>query len=68
MPVHIDDNTWIGNGVAVLLGVRIGKGCVIGANSVVTKNIPDFCIAVGMLARVLKKFDFERGKWVTCEK
>lgn len=52
--VVISDNVWIGDNVTVLPIVHIGKGCVIGANSVVTKDIPDNCIAVGIPAKVIK--------------
>ena len=45
-------------------GVTIGKNSVIGANSVVTKDIPDYCVAVGAPAKVIKKYDFESGKWL----
>lgn len=62
-PVEIGDNVWIGEFVAVLSGVRIGEGSVIGAMSVVTKDIPPFCMAVGSPARVNKKFNFKSGKW-----
>lgn len=51
----IDDDVWIGCGVVVLSGTRIGKGCVIGANSVVTKSINDFSVAVGSPAKILKR-------------
>lgn len=49
-----DDDAWLGVGVCVLDGARIGKGAVIGANSVVTSDIPDYSIAVGVPARVVK--------------
>jgi acetyltransferase-like isoleucine patch superfamily enzyme len=52
--VIIEDESWLGVGVIVLSGVRIGKGAVIGAGSVVTHDIPDYAIAAGMPARVLK--------------
>ncbi|MBK5074421.1 acyltransferase [Budviciaceae bacterium CWB-B4] len=52
--VIIGDNVWLGNGVVVLSGVSIGEGCVIGANSVVTGSIPDFSVAVGIPARVIR--------------
>ncbi|MFQ4145772.1 acyltransferase [Chlorogloeopsis sp. ULAP02] len=52
--IVIEDDCWLGSGVKVLDGVTIGKGCVIGANSVVTKDIPRFSIAVGVPARVIK--------------
>ena len=52
--IFIDDYAWLGAGVIVLGGVKIGKGAAIGAGSVVTKNIPDGAIAVGVPARVIK--------------
>lgn len=44
-------------------GVRIGERCVIGAGSIVTRDIEDYCMAVGNPARVIKKFNFETAKW-----
>jgi len=52
--ISIGNEAWLGTGVIVLCGVRIGEGAVIGAGSVVTKNIPDGAIAVGNPARVVK--------------
>ena len=52
--VIIEDNVWIGEGVCVLPGVKIGKNAIIGANSVVTKNIPQNTVAVGIPAKVIK--------------
>jgi serine acetyltransferase len=63
-PVIIKDNVWIGEGVCIMAGVTIGVGCVIGASSVVTKNIPDYSIAVGSPARVIKQFDFTKNEWL----
>ena len=51
--IIIGDHSWIGVGVTVLSGVHIGKGAVIGAGSVVTRDIPDGAIAVGRPARVI---------------
>ena len=61
--VIIEDNVWIGESVLILAGVTIGKGSVIGANSVVSKSIPPYVIAVGCPAKVIKKFKFETLRW-----
>ena len=53
-PVNIGSDVWIGSGAKILAGVSIGNGAVIGANSVVTHDIPDFAIAVGCPAKVIK--------------
>jgi hypothetical protein len=53
-PVEIGAGSWIGRGVMITSKVRIGQGCIIGANSVVTKDIPAFSVAVGAPARVIK--------------
>lgn len=53
-PIIIEDETWLGYGVIVLSGVRIGKGAVIGAGSVVTKDVPAGAIAVGVPAHVVR--------------
>jgi lipopolysaccharide O-acetyltransferase len=58
-PVVIEDNVWIGEQVSILPGVTIGKGSIIGANSVVTKNISAACIAIGVPAKAIKKYNFE---------
>ena len=59
LPIKIGDNVWIGAGVSVLPGVTIGDNCVIGAGSVVNKDIPANCIAVGNPCRVIKDIDHE---------
>lgn len=52
-------------GKAIIMpGVTIGKRSVIGAGAVVTKSVPQYCVAVGNPAKIIKKFDFEQGKWV----
>ncbi len=53
-PVIIEDDVWLGEGVAVMPGVRIGRSSIIGANAVVTRDIPPFSVAVGAPARVIK--------------
>ena len=54
-PIIIGDNVWLGYGVTVLAGVQIGSNSVIGAKSVVTKNIPEGSVAVGVPAKVVRK-------------
>ncbi|MEG1947701.1 MAG: DapH/DapD/GlmU-related protein [Lachnospiraceae bacterium] len=61
--IEIGDNVWIGNGVSVLKGVNIKKGSVIGANSVVVKDIPEYSIAVGAPAKVVKRYQFDTKLW-----
>lgn len=58
--IVIGDDAWLGFGVVVLDGVRIGNGAVIGANAVVTNDIPDGAIAAGNPARVVKMRDAAR--------
>lgn len=52
--VTIGDDVWIGTKAIILPGVTIGKGTIIGAGAVVTKDIPDYAVAVGVPARVIK--------------
>ena len=59
LPVSIGRDSWIGGNVSIMAGVNIGKGCTIGAGSVVTRDIPDFSVAVGCPARVVKTLQGE---------
>lgn len=61
-PVIIGSGAWIGENVCII-GCTIGKNSVIGANAVVTKNIPDYCVAVGAPAKIIKRFDFSTMEW-----
>lgn len=61
-PVEIKDGAWIGGGVIILPGVTIGKNSIIGAGSVVTRSIPDNCVAVGNPCNPIKYFDDVRAK------
>jgi len=54
--VVIGNNVWIGDKAAILAGVHIGDGAIIGANSVVTKDVPANCVVGGIPAKVLRKF------------
>ena len=62
--VIIGDNTFIGFGATVLPGVVIGRNCVIGARTVVTKSCPDYSMLAGSPAKIIRKFDFATGEWV----
>jgi carbonic anhydrase/acetyltransferase-like protein (isoleucine patch superfamily) len=62
--VSIGDGTWLGENVCVI-GAKIGKNCVIGANSVVVRDIPDYCVAVGSPARVIKTYNHKKCIWET---
>jgi acetyltransferase-like isoleucine patch superfamily enzyme len=61
-PVIIGNGAWLGENVCVI-GATIGKNSVVGANSVVTKNIPDYCVAVGAPAKIIKRFNFDNNQW-----
>jgi acetyltransferase-like isoleucine patch superfamily enzyme len=58
-PTRIGDNVWMGANVVVTSGVTIGERCVIGANSVVTQDIPPFSIAAGVPAKVLRAVTYD---------
>lgn len=66
-PVLIGDGAWLGENVCVI-GASVGKNSVIGANSVVTKDIPDFCVAVGAPASIIKRYNFETNQWCKTDK
>lgn len=61
--IIIEDNVWLGEFVSVLPGVTIGKGTIVGANSVVSKDLPKYVIAVGSPAKPVKKFNFNTQRW-----
>lgn len=56
-PVHIGKNCWIGAGVVIVPGITVGDNVVIGAGSIVTKNLPDNVVAVGNPCRILRSVD-----------
>ncbi len=53
-PVMIGNNVWIGDKATILAGVSIGNGVVVAANSVVTKDVPSFCVVAGIPAKIIK--------------
>ncbi|OGP94748.1 MAG: hypothetical protein A2157_05650 [Deltaproteobacteria bacterium RBG_16_47_11] len=62
--VHIGADSFIGYSACILPNVTIGRHCLIGALSVVNRDIPDYSVAVGAPARVEKQYDFNQGEWV----
>lgn len=66
--VIIKDGTWIGSGVKIIGNIKIGYGCVIGANSVVKSDIPDHCVVVGAPAKIIRICDYKTGQWVKVDK
>lgn len=64
--VIIGEGSWIGENVCVL-GCSIGRHCVIGAGTIVTHDIPDYSVAVGNPAQVIKKYDLKKEKWINCK-
>ncbi len=63
-PVKNGKNLWLAEGVIIMPGVTIGDGCVIGAHSVVNKDVPPASIAVGSPAKVVKMYSYEKKTWV----
>jgi acetyltransferase-like isoleucine patch superfamily enzyme len=61
--VSIGADTWIGQNAVILPGVKIGRHCVIGANSVVNIDIPDYCVAAGVPARVVRTYNAVSNTW-----
>lgn len=61
--VVIGDNVWVGDNVTILMGTKIGNGCIVGANSVVSGVFDDNCIIAGVPARVIKKYNPVNKCW-----
>ena len=61
--IIIEDESHIGANAVIVAGVHIGKRCQIGAGSVVTKNIPDYSVAVGNPAKIIKQYNFQKRVW-----
>lgn len=56
-PVVVEDGAWLGEGCVILKGVRVGERTVVGANAVVTKDVPPFTVVGGVPARVIRKIE-----------
>ncbi|HTL07832.1 MAG TPA: acyltransferase [Chitinophagaceae bacterium] len=61
--ISIGDGTWVGANSVITAGVTVGRFCVIAAGSVVTKDVPDYSIAAGNPARVIKQFNHQTNEW-----
>jgi len=61
--IFIEDDVWIGANSVITSGVSIGRHVVIGSGSIVTSDIPDYSVAIGTPAKVVKKYDFEKHLW-----
>lgn len=66
--VVIGTNVWIGDNVVIVGPIRIGDGVVVGANSVVTHDVPDNVIVAGVPAKIVKQFNFSSSRWDVLEK
>lgn len=64
-PIKIGENSLIGINTVILAGVTIGKNVVVGAGAVVTKDIPDDCIAAGNPARIIKRYEHQSEGWIS---
>ena len=64
----IGDDCFIGYGVAIQAGTSLGKHCVVGTNSVVRGEFPDYCVIVGTPARIVKRFNPQTNKWEKVKK
>jgi acetyltransferase-like isoleucine patch superfamily enzyme len=62
--VHIGEGCQLGAGTFIMPNVRIGRGSVIGANSVVRKNVPEYCVAAGNPAKVLLRYNRDQDRWI----
>ncbi|MBB1400978.1 DapH/DapD/GlmU-related protein [Pseudoalteromonas sp. SG45-1] len=67
-PVIIGNNVWVGEGAVILAGVTVGDNSIIGANSVVCKDIDANSIYVGNPAKKIKYYDFKLNKWISSAK
>jgi len=65
--VIIMEGAWLGENVCVI-GASVGKNSVVGANAIVTKNIPDYCVVVGSPAYIIRRFNFETNQWSKTDK
>ena len=61
--LKIGEGSWVGTHAAIIGDVHIGTHCIVAANSVVTKDVPDYCVVAGIPAKIIKKYNAETGVW-----
>lgn len=62
-PIVVEDDCWIGANSIITAGTTIGKHAVVAGGSVVTKNVPPYCVVAGNPARIIKQYNFENCRW-----
>ena len=67
-PVSVGSECKIYNNAVILPGTTIGRHCTIGANSVVSGIIPDYCVVVGIPGRIIKRYNFDKNQWINTDK
>ncbi|MGX4640653.1 acyltransferase [Massilia sp. SYSU DXS3249] len=66
-PVHVGEHTFIGFGVSVMPGVTLGKRCIVGTRSVVTRSFPDYSMIAGSPAKLVKRYCLETKSWINAQ-
>ena len=61
--LKIGEGSWIWTHVAIIGDVHIGCHCIVGANSVILKDVPDYCVVAGNPARIIRQYNFKTGEW-----
>ena len=64
----IGENCFIGYGAVIQAGTILGKQCIVGANAVVRGHFPDYCVMVGVPAKIVKRYDEKSGVWKKTDK
>lgn len=65
---NIGENCFLGSGVKIQAGTILGKHCIVGTNAVVRGHFPDYCVIVGIPARIVKRYDKKKSKWRKTDK
>jgi len=65
-PTEIEDDCWLGEGSMVLKGVRVGRGSIVAAGAIVTRDVPPYTIVAGIPARPVRRWNDAEADWVDC--